>query len=130
MNKNKKKLIAMRDACVSAKIGQDIKCPSCNTIHVKKSYNSVFCKCQKGTRCKDNYWNNVDPSKRNNTTRISPANALYYHSVILPTKAREFGFPNVESMRNHVEEDGPMSCTVLPCEFCGLRYEYCQCEDH
>lgn len=27
--------------------------------------------------CKDKYWNTVTPTKRNNTTRISPANAAY-----------------------------------------------------
>jgi hypothetical protein len=128
MNNGKKKLIEMRDACISAKIGDNIKCPSCNTTHVKKAYNSVFCKSKGGTRCKDNYWNNVDPSKRNNTTRISPANASYYNSVILPEKAREYGFPDVHTMRSHVEEDGSMSCNVLPCEFCGMRYEYCRCD--
>lgn len=83
MNRNKKKLIAAREACQSAKIGENISCPSCGTEFVKKSYQSVFCKSKKGTKCKDNFWNNVDSSKRNNRTRISPASAAY-------TARREF----------------------------------------
>lgn len=128
MNKTKKKLITKYQACQSAKIGTDIVCPSCNTTHVKKAYNSVFCKSKGGTKCKDYYWNNVDPSKRDNRTRISPANALYYNSIILPTIARERGFPDVETMRNYIDEDDEMSCTVLPCEWCGLKHEYCRCD--
>lgn len=77
MNKNKKMLIEARQNCLDAKIGEVIVCPSCGTEHVKKSYQSVFCKTKKGTKCKDNYWNNVDPSKRCNTTRISPASASW-----------------------------------------------------
>lgn len=131
MNKNKKKLIQARQECLDAKIGQEITCPSCSTKHIKKSYQSVFCKSKGGTRCKDNYWNNVDPSKRNNTTRISPANARYYNNVILPERAAELGFPDVETMKNHVDDfDGSWDahgCHVEPCDFCGLRYEYCQC---
>jgi hypothetical protein len=132
MNKGKKHLIEARQKCLDAKIGEEISCPSCGTKHMKKSYQSVFCKKFKGTKCKDNYWNNVDPKKRCNTTRISPANASYYASVILPDKAREFGFPDVETMKNHVDDfDGSWdahSCHVEPCKFCGLRPEYCDCD--
>jgi hypothetical protein len=39
----------------SAKVGTECKCASCGMI------------------CKDAYWNTIDPKKRNNTTRISPA---------------------------------------------------------
>lgn len=128
MNKSKKTLIAKYDACKSAKIGSSIVCPSCNTTHIKTAYNTVFCKSKGGTKCKDNYWNNVDESKRDNRTRISPANALYYNAIILPREAEKRGFPDVESMRNYVDEDDEMSCTVLPCEWCGLRHEYCRCD--
>ena len=132
MNKNKKKLIASKQACNDAKIGETIKCPSCNGEFVKKAYNSVFCKTKVGTKCKDNYWNNVDQSKRCNTTRISPANSAYYHSEILPQKAAELGFPDVESMQSHVDEDDGTwdahQSHVEPCEWCKLRIEYCRCE--
>ena len=77
MNKNKKKLIEAKALCNDAKIGEEITCPSCNSKHIKKSYQSVFCKTKGGTKCKDNFWNNVDPSKRCNTTRISPASAMW-----------------------------------------------------
>jgi len=134
MNRNKQKLIQARQKCIDAKIGETIVCPSCGTQHVKKSYQSVFCKSKGGTKCKDNYWNNVDPSKRCNTTRISPASAACLANVILPERARELGFPDVETMRNHVDDyDGTWdahACHVEPCEFCGLRSEYCDCDDY
>lgn len=128
MNKGKKKLLAKYQACQSAKIGSDISCPSCNTTHKKNAYNTVFCKSKGGTKCKDNYWNNVDPSKRDNRTRISPANALYYNSIILPREAAKRGYPSVTEMLNAVDDTDSMSCTVLPCEWCGLKYEYCRCD--
>lgn len=128
MNKGKKKLLAKYKACQSAKIGSDIVCPSCNTTHVKKAYNSVFCKSKGGTKCKDNYWNNVDPSKRDNRTRISPANALYYNSIVLPREAQKRGYPSVSEMLNDVDDTDSMSCVVLPCEWCGLKHNYCRCD--
>ena len=73
MKRNRKKLIEAKEVCNNAKIGEEIICPFCGSSHIKKSYQSVFCKTKGGTKCKDNYWNNVDSNKRNNKTRISPA---------------------------------------------------------
>jgi hypothetical protein len=56
-----------------AKVGDKCICPTCSTEFVKVSYQQVFCKSKSGTKCKDKYWNTVTPTKRNNTTRISPA---------------------------------------------------------
>lgn len=56
------------------KIGDNCVCPTCQTEFVKEHYQQVFCKTKSGTKCKDKYWNTVTPNKRNNTTRISPAN--------------------------------------------------------
>ena len=56
-----------------AKVGTECSCPSCSTKFIKASYQQAFCKSKSGTICKDAYWNQVDPKKRNNTTRISPA---------------------------------------------------------
>ena len=70
----------------AAKVGDTVKCPACGKEFVKKTYNQVFCNNNNNTRfgnCKDKYWNTVDPRKRNNTTRISPANRAYYEDVIL-----------------------------------------------
>jgi hypothetical protein len=61
----------------SAKVGSTCKCPSCGTEFVKTNYQQAFCKSKNGTICKDKYWNTVTPEKRNNTTRISPANASW-----------------------------------------------------
>ena len=59
------------------KVGNNCICPSCLTSFIKGSYQQVFCKTKVGTYCKDQYWNKVDPKKRNNTTRISPASARW-----------------------------------------------------
>lgn len=63
-----------------AKVGDFVQCPACGRRFEKKSYNQVFCsnaKTKLSNNCKDRYWNTVDPKKRNNTTRISPANAAW-----------------------------------------------------
>ncbi len=60
-----------------AKVGTDCQCPSCGTEFKKTNYQQAFCKSKGGTKCKDKYWNTVDPKKRNNTTRISPASARW-----------------------------------------------------
>lgn len=62
------------------KVGATCKCPSCGTEFIKTNYQQAFCKSKKGTKCKDKYWNLVTPEKRNNTTRISPANASWMAS--------------------------------------------------
>jgi hypothetical protein len=111
-----------------AKVGTECVCPSCGTKFVKTNYQQAFCKSKKGTICKDKYWNTVTPNKRNNKTRISPANARYFLNVILPQKAFEYGFPDVETMRNHVEEDIGQPIYVERCKCCDLRYEYCRCD--
>ena len=65
----------------TAKVGELIKCPSCGTEFEKPYYNSIFCNTKGKTICKDYYWNNVTPSKRNNTTRISPANRKFQEDL-------------------------------------------------
>lgn len=61
----------------SAKVGDTCVCPSCGSKFVKTSYQQAFCKSKPKTMCKDKYWNTVDPKKRNNTTRISPASKAW-----------------------------------------------------
>ena len=95
MNNNKKKLIEARQKCKDAKVGDEIVCPSCETKHTKKSYQSVFCQTKGGTVCKDNYWNNVDQNKRNNKTRISPASAVWMSSQERNFKLFGVDAPNV-----------------------------------
>ena len=67
-----------------AKVGDTCRCPSCNTEFVKSNYQQAFCKSKPGSKCKDKYWNTVDPNKRNNTTRISPASKRWsaYQGII------------------------------------------------
>jgi hypothetical protein len=68
----------------SAKVGESCICPSCGTEFIKTNYQQAFCKAKGGTICKDKYWNTIIPTKRCNTTRISPANTRYYATKIAP----------------------------------------------
>jgi len=77
MNRNIKSLKRRYQIAKRARVGEIIICPSCGTQFEKKNYQSAFCKIKGKNRCKDHYWNNVDPNKRNNTTRISPASASW-----------------------------------------------------
>ena len=72
-----KKLKQKYSIAKKAKVGEEVICPSCGTHFVKKYYHQAFCQTKGGTTCKDYYWNNVTPNKRNNTTRISPASAAW-----------------------------------------------------
>jgi len=63
-----------------AKVGDTCICAGCGGSFVKANYQQAFCKAKGGTVCKDKYWNTVTPSKRNNTTRISPASAAFMES--------------------------------------------------
>jgi len=60
-----------------SKVGDECVCPSCETVFIKTNYQQAFCTTYGGTVCKDKYWNTVTPKKRNNTTRISPANRSF-----------------------------------------------------
>jgi hypothetical protein len=64
----------------SLKVGDVCICPSCGSKFIKTNYQQAFCKTKSKTKCKDRYWNTVTPTKRNNTTRISPANAAWMSS--------------------------------------------------
>lgn len=77
MNKDKKRLTALYQEAKSAKVGMTIQCPSCLHIFKKTHYAQAFCKTKGKRVCNDNYWNNTVETKRNNTTRISPARFEY-----------------------------------------------------
>jgi hypothetical protein len=52
----------------SRKIGEEIMCPSCGSILIKKTKDHVFCsngRTKGAGNCKDAYWNKVDNKKRN-----------------------------------------------------------------
>ncbi|GEM_PF-6962996 len=70
-----KKLKARYELNKSLKIGERINCAVCNRTFTKKTKQQAFCGGRRDTKCKDKYWNTVDPNKRNNTTRISPASS-------------------------------------------------------
>jgi hypothetical protein len=82
------KIKAQYELNKKAKVGDNCICPSCQSEFIKQSYQQAFCKTKAGTVCKDYYWNNVTETKRNNTTRISPANAAYMANK----REREYDF--------------------------------------
>jgi hypothetical protein len=84
------------------KVNSICKCPSCGTEFIKANYQQVFCKSKKGTKCKDKYWNTITPEKRNNTTRISPANARFIASRYNHLKPSVIG--GVEKFQGYTSE--------------------------
>jgi len=64
-----------------APIGYSCICPSCGQPFIKQHYQQAFCLTKSGTKCKDKYWNTVDPKKRNNTTRISPKSKQWKNEI-------------------------------------------------
>ena len=58
----------------SAKVQSRIKCPSCNRIFIKKSYQQAFCSNKGRGNCKDRYWNIADDTRRERARAI---NELY-----------------------------------------------------
>lgn len=108
-----------------AKIGETCICPSCKTSFTKQSYQQVFCKSKQGTKCKDKYWNTVTPEKRNNTTRISPANAKY-----MALNSRQRTIDRQDRLTIELEYDGEWdghNCYVGRCEWCECLI--CRCID-
>jgi hypothetical protein len=95
------KLKALYNKSKSAKVGEECVCPSCYRPFIKSSYQQAFCKNMGKTICKDYYWNNVTPTKRNNTTRISPANQKFYVNHIEPCKNNQCDFDDDQSWDAH-----------------------------
>lgn len=87
----------------TAKVGEELVCPSCCETFIKESYQQAFCKTKPKTKCKDRYWNTVTPTKRNNTTRISPANRRYYENHI---ENREFKVSDYDDGIDYLLECG------------------------
>lgn len=117
-----------------SKVGSTCKCPSCRTEFIKSSYQQVFCKSKKGTKCKDKYWNTVTPEKRNNTTRISPASSLWLMRndtpVILGHGNSQREIDREDRLTMELEDDGSWDnhqCVVERCKWCECLI--CRCDD-
>lgn len=129
-----KAMKALYEKSKLAKVGSICKCPSCRTEFVKTNYQQAFCKSKSGTICKDKYWNTVTPEKRNNTTRISKASALWLAKNDTPVV---FGYG--DSQRKIDEEDrlemelnydgswDAHYAVVERCEWC--KCLICKCEN-
>ena len=117
----------------AAKLKESLICPSCGSYFVKTHYAQAFCKSKGDTKCKDKYWNTVTPEKRNNTTRISPANAAYHAAYLgADNYARKHGFPDHDSMEYALAmEDGSWDAhggvELAICPICNLRSDFCRC---
>lgn len=106
MNKRIQSLKALYLKAKEAKVRAEVKCPSCGTSFTKTHKQQAFCTSKGGTICKDNYWNNVTPSKRNNTTRISPASAAWMAANPRPRYTSE-GYRIIDGIA-YDEFDDPM----------------------
>lgn len=108
----------------AAKTGETLICPSCHTSFTKTNYQQKFCKSKTGTQCKDKYWNTVTPTKRNNTTRISPASAVWMakqkskpcytnegYQIVDGVAYDELGYPVYDV--DHGHDDHPFSSEAL-----------------
>lgn len=116
----------------AAKVGESCRCAGCGTQFTKESYQQAFCKTKAGTKCKDKYWNTVTPEKRNNQTRISPANAAWQArnlNSLYNTHSRIYGYSQAEldredRMKSYLEADSHHHADV----YVG-RCEFCECLD-
>ena len=108
-----------------ANVSSVCQCPSCGTSFVKSHYQQAFCKSKGGSVCKDNYWNNVTPSKRNNITRISPASAFFLLKkdtpVVLGYGDSQRAIDREDRENNELNFEGGGqggNVSVERCEFC------------
>lgn len=116
------------------KVGEKFMCPGCGTLITKRSYQHTFC----GKTCKDRYWNNVDPRKKNRKHskahyRKYNVGAKSYEVRLGDADAQRRGYPSYADMiEDQCMEDGSWDAhggvTVEPCEFCGMQYRYCRCD--
>jgi hypothetical protein len=107
--------------------GDSIKCPYCNNVHIKPTYNKIFCsnaKTRKRKNCKDMFWNKIDPYKR---CRNTP----YFRNVILEKFAMDRGFPTYNELLETSYNDGSWDAhgrvELSICTLCNLRADYCRC---
>lgn len=92
------------------KIKMDCICPSCGTHFTKNTKAQVFCRTQSGTKCRDKYWNTIDPTKRNNRTRISPASNRW---LCLNYDRKTLREPNNDERFNPDDHEHPFSSEAL-----------------
>ena len=123
------KIKAKYELSKSAKVGETCVCPSCGEKFVKSNYQQAFCKTKSGTECKDKYWNTVDSKKRNNTTRISPANLAWSSRNLYKNHSSIVGYSQQEldkedRYKNSLEANSHHHGDV----FVG-RCEFCECID-
>ena len=101
------KLKVKYNTAKAAKVGDQCICPSCGTIFIKTHKQQAFCKTKGGTVCKDKYWNTVIPTKRNNTSRISPASRRWLNNPDRVTGYTSEGYKIIGGVA-YDEFDGPV----------------------
>lgn len=64
-SERQEELKRLYDIAKAAKVGSDIVCPVCKTVHKKTTYHKVFCSNGKKTSkdCKSKYWNTIHPER-------------------------------------------------------------------
>jgi hypothetical protein len=51
-------------AAKAAKVGETVACGCCNKKFVKRSYQQAFCSNRGNNNCKDRYWNEAVPERK------------------------------------------------------------------
>lgn len=64
-SERQQELKRLYDIAKAAKVGTDIVCPVCKTVHKKTTYHKVFCSNGKKSSkdCKSQYWNTIHPER-------------------------------------------------------------------
>ena len=131
-------LIEMKEEYLQASvtpIGEMMTCPGCGTRIKKKTYQHKFC----GPKCKDLYWNNVDPRKKNRKHKKSHYNKYNvgeksYANRLGNVIALDRGYPSHTAMvEADAMDDGSWDVHggvyVELCDRCGMVFEHCLCPE-
>lgn len=64
-SERQQELTRLYEVAKAAKVGTDIVCPVCKTMHNKTTYHKVFCSNGRKTNkdCKSKYWNTIHPER-------------------------------------------------------------------
>lgn len=63
----------------AAKVGTTIHCGCCGFQFIKKHYQQVFCSNKGTNNCKDHYWNEVVPERKERTLSRRGSNEYDEH---------------------------------------------------
>ena len=63
----------------AAKVGTMVACGCCNAKFIKRSYQQAFCSNRGANNCKDRYWNEMDPERKERALSRRGSNSYDEH---------------------------------------------------